>query len=101
MQQLRQRTIKNTPMDASQVRSNCGLSLNRDESLSVIDLKTRLNNPDVNQVQHAERSIKSFVYVLSIEGLPLMPCSHAKSKRMVKKGAAKVVKLYALRVLNR
>jgi hypothetical protein len=94
MQKLKQRTIKNTPTDASQVRSNCGLSLNRDESLSVTSLKTRFNNPEVNQVQHTERSLKSFVYVISIDGIPLMPCSYAKSKTMIKKGAAKVIKLY-------
>jgi hypothetical protein len=31
------------------------------------------------------------VYVLNLQGKPLMPCSYAKSKRLVKKGAAKVI----------
>jgi hypothetical protein len=46
----------------------------------------------VNQVQHTERLLQAKVYVISKEGFSLMPCSYAKSKRMVKKGAAKVVK---------
>jgi len=44
MQQLRDRRITNTPTDVPQVRSNCGLSLNREETLSVAGLKTSLNN---------------------------------------------------------
>ena len=48
----------------------------------------------MNQVQHTERSLKAKVYVLSNNGNPLMPCSYAKSKRLVKKGAAKVVKRF-------
>jgi hypothetical protein len=72
------------------------LSLNRVQRLSVTDLKTSSNSPEVDQVQQTERSlkVKMFVYVISNNGIPLMPCSYAKSKRMVKKGVAKVVKLY-------
>lgn len=94
MQKLKQRTLKNTPTDASQVRSNCGLLLNRDENLSVVDSKTCFNNPDVNQVQHTERSLKPFVCVINCNGEPLMPCNYAKSKRLVKKNAATIIKLY-------
>jgi len=94
MQQLKQRTKKNTPTNASQVRSNCGLLLNKEETLSVVDSKTCFNNPDVNQVQHTERSLKPTVYVINYNGKPLMPCSYAKSKRLVKKNAASVIKLY-------
>jgi len=46
----------------------------------------------VNQVRHTERLLQAKVYVISKEGYVLMPCSYAKSKRMVKKGAAKVIK---------
>jgi hypothetical protein len=60
--------------------------------------KLTLSNPEVNRVQQTERSLKSFVFVLSKEGKPLMPCSYAKSKRMVAKGAAKVVKRFPLTV---
>ena len=93
MQKLKQRTKTNTPTDASQVRSNCGLSLNKEETLSVADLKTCFNNPEVNQSQQAER-LKVSVLVLSIDGKPLMPCRPAKCKKLLKSGRAKVVKRF-------
>jgi len=37
-----------TPTDAPQVRGNCDLPLNREETLSVSDLKTPSNNPEVD-----------------------------------------------------
>jgi hypothetical protein len=46
MQQLRERRLTNTPRDIPQVPGNCGLSLNKEETLSVAGLKTSLNNPD-------------------------------------------------------
>jgi len=58
------------------------------------DSKLTLNNPEVNQVQQTERSLKAKVFVLNKQGNPVMPCSYAKSKRMVKKGAARVVKRF-------
>ena len=48
----------------------------------------------MNQVQQTERSLKAKVFVLNKQGNPVMPCSYAKSKRMVKKGAARVVKRF-------
>jgi len=87
--------LKNVPKDASQVLCSTSLELNRDQSLSVSDGlkdgKLTLNSPEVNQVRHTGRSLKATVYVLNLQGKPLMPCSYAKSKRLVKKGAAKVV----------
>ena len=47
MQKLGSEKI-NTPIDASQVCSNCGLQLNRVEKLSVANKKTFYNNPDGN-----------------------------------------------------
>ena len=47
MQKLAQRK-DNTPTDASLVRGNCGLQLNREETLSAASEKTRANNPEVN-----------------------------------------------------
>jgi len=91
MQKLEQRTKRNTPRNASQVSGNCDLQLNRDQSLSVANLKTCSNNLDVNH-SNTRRSIKSYVYVKSINGKPLMPCSQAKAIRMLKKGAARVIK---------
>ncbi len=37
-----------TPTDTPLVRSNCDLSLNREETLSVSGLKTPSNNPEVD-----------------------------------------------------
>ena len=91
MQQLLKRKTY-TPGDASQVPCSVALSLNRDENLSEQSLKTFDNNLDGNPVQHTERPIKTFVYVLSRGGNPLMPCTYAKSKRMVKSGKAKIIK---------
>jgi len=45
MQQLGERRLTNTPWDVPQVPGNCGLSLNREETFSVADLKTSLNTP--------------------------------------------------------
>ena len=90
--------LKNVPTNASQVCSSTNLLLNKEETLSVIDgLKNNkliFNNPDVNRVQHTGRSLQAKVYVLNLQGKPLMPCSYAKSKRMVNKGGAKVVKRF-------
>ena len=93
MQQLEQRHIKNTPTDASLVRSNCGLLLNKEGTLSVADLKTCSNNLEVNLPQHTGE-LKAIVYVKSIGGKPLMPCKPAKARKLLKAGKAKVVKLY-------
>ena len=45
MQQLEERNTY-TPTDIPQVSGNCGLALNREETLSVPDLKTSSNNSD-------------------------------------------------------
>ena len=94
MQKLEQRTKKNTPTDTPQVRGNCGLSLNREETLSVTDLKTRSNNPEVDLLQNHTGGLKAKVYVLSITNSRLMPCSSAKARKLLKKGRAKTIKLY-------
>ena len=79
MQKLKQRTKKNTPTDAPQVRSNCGLLLNREETLSVTSLKTCLNNPDVDLHQQHTGELKAMVYVQNLEGKPLMSCTPCKT----------------------
>ena len=93
MQQLLEE-LKNILKDTSLVLCSVNSELNKEETLSVQSLKTSDNNPEENQVQHTGRSLKSLVYVLNKQGNPLMPCSYAKSKRMVKKGAARVVKRF-------
>jgi len=93
-QQLRKRRLTNTPTDASQVRCNCGLSLNSPEGRgSVAGLKTFFNNSEENQSQLTGSSKNAMlVYVISKTGSPLMPCKPAKAKKLLKKGLAKVVR---------
>lgn len=86
--------LKNIPIDAPQVCCSINPKLNKDESLSVKDIKLSNNNPDVDRDQQTDRSLKAKVFVLSKKGNPLMPCSYAKSKRMIKGGKAKVIKSY-------
>ena len=94
MQKLEQRTKKsNTPTDAPQVRSNCGLQLNKEETLSVASSKTRSNNPEVEQPQHTA-GLKAIVYVLSIAGTPLMPCTSVKAKKLLRSKRARIAKYY-------
>lgn len=93
MQKL-QLELKNVPTNTSQVCSSTNSDLNKEEILNDQNIVLDCNNSEENQVQHTERSLKSKVYVLSKQGKPLMPCSYAKSKRMVKKGCAKVVKRF-------
>jgi hypothetical protein len=47
----------------------------------------------VDQPRHTG-GLKGVVYVLSITGSPLMPCSPAKARKLIRSGKAKVVKLY-------
>ena len=86
--------FKNTPRDASQVSCSVSSGLNKEETLSVRDKVRTCNNSEVNRVQQTGRSLQANVFVLNKHGRPLMPCSYAKSKRMVKKGAARVVKRF-------
>lgn len=97
MQTLRGRTIiKNTPTDISQVRSNCGLSLNEGRRAdSVADSKTSFNNPDATRTasEEAGQNLRvSVVFVRNQRGEPLMPCSPRKAKELLKLGEAVVVK---------
>ena len=90
MQQLEKRNTY-TPTDASQVRSNCDSLLNREETLSVMDLKTSSNNPEVNLPVHS-RGLEPLIYVLNLNNMPLMPCTACKAKKLLKSGKAIVVK---------
>lgn len=92
MQKLRKRNTY-TPTDAPQVRGNCGLQLNKEETLSVASLKTSLNNPEVDLSQHTAKR-KVVVYVVSVDGNALMPCTPAKAKKLMKYGKAEVYKMY-------
>ena len=89
MQQLGRRNTY-TPTDASQVRSNCDLVLNREETLGVPSLKTLPNNPDEKR-----RSGKSGqdlrVSVLNMRGESLMPTTPRKVRKLIGEEKVKVV----------
>ncbi|CAG0997713.1 hypothetical protein METP3_03077 [Methanosarcinales archaeon] len=94
MQQLEERNTY-TPTDIPHVSGNCGLSLNREETLSVPGLKTSFNNSDaaLTAIEHAEQNLSvSAVYVLNMRGQPLMPTTPRKARILLKEDKAKVVK---------
>jgi len=97
MQQLGKK-LKNVPMDTSHVRSSTSSSLNRVQRLSEENMCCFHNNPEVNHSQHTGRAINPLVYVLSKEGNSLMPCSQAKAKKLLKKGACRVIKRFPFTV---
>ncbi|WAM22607.1 MAG: RNA-guided endonuclease IscB (plasmid) [Candidatus Methanoperedens sp.] len=94
MQQLEERNTY-TPTDIPHVRGNCDLALNREETLSVPDLKTSSNNSDAALIatEHAKQNTSvSAVYVLNMRGQPLMPTTPRKARILLKEGKAKVIK---------
>ncbi len=88
-QKLLTRTLRNTPTD-SLVRSNCGPLLNREETLSVADLKTVNNNPEENLLS-GRRGRNLRVFVLNMHGKPLMPTTPGKARKLLRKRLAKVI----------
>ena len=96
MQKLKERPSKNTPKNTSLVLGNCDLLLNNSKEIvnSVIDLKTSFNNSEVNLPQRREglkHKLSTNVYVISIKGKPLMPCSPQKAKKLLKEKKAHVI----------
>ena len=77
-------------MDASQVCGSVAMSLNREESLGKHGLKTSDNSPDVNLHRQAGGR-KAKVFVKSIDNKPLMPCTPAKARHLLKDDRATVV----------
>jgi len=94
MQQLEGRNTY-TPTCIPHTRSNCGLALNREETLSVSGLKTSSNNSDaaLPATEHAGQDLRvPAVYVLNMRGEPLMPTTSRKARILLKGGKAKVIK---------
>ena len=95
MQKLLKRNTY-TPTNASQVCSNCDLTLNIPMGReSVEDLKTFDNNSEEN-LQHSHRAglnpkVSNIVYVLHQNGNPLMPTKPQKARRLLQCKKAKVV----------
>jgi hypothetical protein len=85
---------KNVLQDTSLVLNSTSLSVNKEETLSQTNIRLDNNNSEENQVQQVGRSLQALVLVLSKGGKPLMPCSYAKSKRMVRTGKATVIKRF-------
>jgi hypothetical protein len=94
MQKLEERNTY-TPTNIPHVRGNCDPALNREETLSVPDLKTSSNNSDaaLTAIEHAGQNTGvSAVYVLNMRGKPLMPTTPRKARILLKEGKARVVK---------
>lgn len=92
--------LKNTPRDVQSLLVPCSVSsvLNKDENLSVQDGlkdgKLTLINPEGVQLEYTQGLKVNYVYVLSIEGEPLMPCKPAKARKLLKSDKAKVIKRF-------
>ena len=79
-----------TPTDAPQVCGNCDHALNREETLSVHDLKTPSNNPDVD-LQSGMTGQDLRVPVINMRNEPLMPTTPGKARTLLKSGKARVI----------
>jgi hypothetical protein len=93
MQKLEERNTY-TPTDIPHIRGNCGLILNREETLSVSDLKTSFNISDaaLTATGYAGQDLRvSAVYVQNKRGYPLMPTTPRKARILLQEGKAKVI----------
>ncbi len=81
-----------TPTVIPHDRGDCGLLLNREETLSVGGLKTPDNNSDA-ALTPTNGGLKDnmLVYVVSKDSVPLMPCKPAKARKLLCSGRAEVV----------
>lgn len=84
--------ITNTPTSASLACSSVVPSLNREEILSERSLSNSSNNLEVNNASNIQADLKSYVYVLSINNKPLMPCSKAKARKLLENNQAVIVR---------
>ncbi len=94
MQQL-QVKFNHTPTDTSLVCSSVSPALNKDQSPSVQDKVLACNNLEGNLLPHTggqNLKVSANVYVLDMNGNPVMPTSPMKARKLLKTGKAKVVK---------
>ena len=88
MQQLEERNTY-TPTDIPHVSGNCDLSLNREETLSVPDLKTSSNNSDaaLTATGYAGQDLRvPAVYIHSIESRTRQPIRYSATNYPVRRG---------------
>jgi hypothetical protein len=75
--------FKNVPLNTPLVQGSTSTQLNKEETLSVESKVLANNNPEVDPPLR-RKGPKVRVYVLSKEGIPLMPCSAAKARKLLK-----------------
>ena len=90
MQQIKGK-LKNSPWDAPQVPCSESRSLNRVERLSESGIVRPLINSEVD-LRSGMTEHNSRVYVLNMQGQPLMPTAPGKARKLLLQGKAKVVK---------
>jgi len=94
MQQL-QAKLKNVPVDASQVHCSTSSVLNKEEIPSVRGKVLTCNNLEGNPLQHTggqNHKVSAIVYVLDMNGSPIMPTSPMRARKLLKAGVVKVVR---------
>jgi len=102
MQQLERRNTC-TPRDASLVPCYRDHASNKEETLSVHDLKTRSNIPKVNPRPAQGQGLQPrYIFVINMEGNVLMPTKPARARRMLQSGKARVIKRmpFTIQLLN-
>ena len=89
MQQLEKKNTY-TPLNTSPVQCNFDPLLNKEETLSVTDLKISSNTSEENlQSGKTEHNLR--VYVLNMRKEPLMPCTPGKARHLLEAGKAKII----------
>ena len=84
--------LKNTPRDTSLVPCSVTKPLNKVQRPSVARKVRTVNNPEENQHQ-LEGGLKAvaLAFVVNSDNTPLMPCSAAKARHLLKNKKAKVI----------
>ena len=96
MQKLLRRRLTDTPLNVQLflVQGSVDLFLNKPQRVSEQVLSTLDNNPEGIPPEYTQGLKASKVYVLSIEGKPLMPCTPCKAKHLLKQDKATVIKRF-------
>ena len=91
MQKLLKRNTY-TPQSASPALGNCDPVLNKEETLSVLDLKTFNNISEENLLQSAGGlKVNTLVYIINKNNNPLMPTTPRKARHLLEAGKANII----------